>query len=48
MENGLLLLSCGLYGNILRVLAPLTISNQTLHEGLDILETSIRQAAKKI
>jgi 4-aminobutyrate aminotransferase-like enzyme len=40
-------LSCGLYGNILRFLAPLTISNQTLNEGLDILETSIRQAAKK-
>lgn len=48
MENGLLLLSCGLYGNILRFLAPLTISDQTLHEGLDILETSIRQAAKTV
>ena len=47
-ENGLLLLSCGLNGNVLRILTPLTISDKTLNEGLDILETSIQQAAKKL
>jgi len=45
--NGLVLLSCGIYGNVIRVLAPLTISDQTLNEGLDLLETSIREAGKQ-
>lgn len=48
LQNGLLLLSCGLYSNVLRILAPLTISNRTLNEGLDLLEQSIRQAAKNL
>ncbi|HAV64761.1 MAG TPA: 4-aminobutyrate--2-oxoglutarate transaminase, partial [Verrucomicrobiales bacterium] len=48
LKNGLLVLSCGLYGNVLRMLAPLTISDQTLDEGLDILERSIRQAMKTV
>lgn len=48
MANGLILLSCGIYGNVLRLLFPLTISDKTLNEGLDILEKSIRQAAKNI
>jgi 4-aminobutyrate aminotransferase-like enzyme len=48
LQNGLLVLACGLYGNVLRVLAPLTISDKTLNEGLDILETSLRQAAKNL
>jgi len=43
LENGLVMLSCGLYGNVLRVLAPLTISDSTLKEGLDILETSLHE-----
>lgn len=45
--NGLVLLSCGIYGNVIRVLAPLTISDETLNEGLDILETSLREALKQ-
>ena len=45
-DNGLILLSCGLYGNALRVLAPLTISDQTLNEGLDILENALSQTMK--
>jgi 4-aminobutyrate aminotransferase/(S)-3-amino-2-methylpropionate transaminase len=48
LQNGLLLLSCGIYGNVLRFLAPLTIADPLLNEGLDILETSIRQASKTI
>jgi len=44
--NGLVLLSCGIYGNVIRVLAPLTISDQTLNEGLDILEAALREALK--
>jgi 4-aminobutyrate aminotransferase/(S)-3-amino-2-methylpropionate transaminase len=37
-ERGLVLLSCGLYGNVIRILVPLTISDDDLEKGLDILE----------
>jgi 4-aminobutyrate aminotransferase len=37
-ENGLLLLSCGLYGNAIRLLPPLTATDAELERGLDILE----------
>ncbi|HUF02186.1 MAG TPA: 4-aminobutyrate--2-oxoglutarate transaminase [Gaiellaceae bacterium] len=40
-ERGLLLLSCGLYGNVIRLLPPLTISVDELDEGLAILEDSL-------
>jgi len=40
-ERGLVLLSCGLYGNVIRLLPPLNISAHDLEEGLAILETSI-------
>ena len=44
LEEGLVVLSCGLHGNVLRVLAPLTISDPLLDEGLAILEHSIERA----
>ena len=37
LEQGLLLLSCGVYGNVIRFLFPLTISDAVMSEGLDIL-----------
>ncbi|HWO96370.1 MAG TPA: 4-aminobutyrate--2-oxoglutarate transaminase [Bacillus sp. (in: firmicutes)] len=40
-ERGLLLLSAGIFGNVLRILMPLTITNEQLEEGLTILEESI-------
>ena len=40
-ERGLVLLSCGLYGNVIRLLPPLTISSDDLDEGLAILEESL-------
>jgi 4-aminobutyrate aminotransferase/(S)-3-amino-2-methylpropionate transaminase len=39
--QGLLLLACGLYGNVLRLLPPLTISDDELTRGLEILEASL-------
>jgi len=36
-ELGLILLSCGVRGNVIRILAPLTIKSKHLEEGLDIL-----------
>jgi len=34
-EHGLILLACGLYGNVIRFLPALTISDELIHEGLD-------------
>ncbi|MFJ5264604.1 4-aminobutyrate--2-oxoglutarate transaminase [Streptomyces sp. NPDC088387] len=36
--EGLLVLTCGTYGNVLRFLPPLVIGEDLLNEGLDILE----------
>jgi 4-aminobutyrate aminotransferase/(S)-3-amino-2-methylpropionate transaminase len=41
--NGLVLLSCGLNANVIRVLVPLTASDAIVSEGLDILEKSLRE-----
>ncbi|VAV88008.1 Gamma-aminobutyrate:alpha-ketoglutarate aminotransferase [hydrothermal vent metagenome] len=41
-ENGLILLSCGVSGETIRLLYPLTINDATLAEGLDMLETALR------
>ena len=40
-ERGLVLLSCGLYGNVIRLLPPLNIAPDELDEGLAILEESL-------
>ena len=39
-ENGLILLSCGTYGNVIRFLVPLTASDQIVRDGMDIFETT--------
>jgi 4-aminobutyrate aminotransferase len=40
-ERGLILLSCGLYGNVVRILVPLVASDEELDRGLDILEEAL-------
>jgi 4-aminobutyrate aminotransferase len=40
-ERGLILLSCGLNGNVIRLLPPLTIGEADLEEGLAILEEAL-------
>ena len=40
-ERGLLLLACGLYGNVIRLLPPLTVAPDELDEGLAILEEAL-------
>ena len=40
-ERGLVLLSCGLHGNVIRLLPPLTITPDELDEGFAILEESL-------
>lgn len=41
LEGGLILLSCGVFGNVIRILVPLTVSEAVLDEGLDKLEIAL-------
>ena len=43
-DRGLVLLSCGIYGNVVRILVPLSISDDELACGLDLLEDSLGDA----
>ncbi|PCI57744.1 MAG: 4-aminobutyrate--2-oxoglutarate transaminase [Gammaproteobacteria bacterium] len=42
-KNGLVLLACGFYGNVIRFLPPLTITDEILAEGLDAFENMFKQ-----
>ena len=44
LEKNLLLLSCGLDENVIRLIPPLTITEQELTQGLDTLEASLEAA----
>ena len=46
-KRGLLLLSCGTYGNVIRLMVPLTITDDILAEGLTILE-AVAEAALRV
>ncbi len=40
-EHGLIVISCGVYGNAIRLLVPLTVSDTVLGEGMDALEAAL-------
>ena len=40
-EKGLVILSCGSFGNVVRFLMPLVITGEQLERGLAILEESL-------
>ncbi|MEX1235145.1 MAG: 4-aminobutyrate--2-oxoglutarate transaminase [Roseovarius sp.] len=44
LKRGLILLTCGVYGNVIRFLAPITIQDEIFAEAMDILEESIAAA----
>jgi 4-aminobutyrate aminotransferase/(S)-3-amino-2-methylpropionate transaminase len=44
LRRGLILLSAGTYGNVVRVLAPLTVEDAVLDEGLDVMEVALEDA----
>ncbi|MGO4568142.1 4-aminobutyrate--2-oxoglutarate transaminase [Rhizobium sp. 2YAF20] len=44
LEKGLILLTCGVHGNVIRFLAPITIQDDVFGEALDILEASLLEA----
>ena len=43
-ERGLVLLSCGMYGNVIRILVPLSIDDDLLERGLGLLEEALGDA----
>ncbi|PQA77918.1 4-aminobutyrate--2-oxoglutarate transaminase [Rhodoferax sp. TS-BS-61-7] len=43
-KQGLILLSCGTYGNVVRILVPLTASDAIVDKGLDMLEAALATA----
>ncbi|HXO15657.1 MAG TPA: 4-aminobutyrate--2-oxoglutarate transaminase [Steroidobacteraceae bacterium] len=44
-RRGLVILSCGVYANVIRFLAPLTISDAHLKEGCDLFELALDEVA---
>ena len=44
-ERGLLVLACGIYSNVIRILVPLVVADVDLERGLDALEDSLTSAA---
>jgi 4-aminobutyrate aminotransferase/(S)-3-amino-2-methylpropionate transaminase len=42
-DKGLIILSCGNFGNVIRTLMPLVITDQQLEKGLSILEESLNE-----
>ncbi|TIX31812.1 MAG: aminotransferase class III-fold pyridoxal phosphate-dependent enzyme, partial [Mesorhizobium sp.] len=45
LDKGLILLTCGVHGNVIRFLAPITIQDSVFGEALDILESAILEAS---
>jgi len=46
-EHGLITISAGSYGNVIRVLMPLVISDEQMKEGLDVLEAALAHVGQK-
>jgi 4-aminobutyrate aminotransferase/(S)-3-amino-2-methylpropionate transaminase len=44
LRRGLILLSAGTYGNVVRVLAPLTVEDAILDEGLEVMNDALEDA----
>jgi 4-aminobutyrate aminotransferase/(S)-3-amino-2-methylpropionate transaminase len=43
LEKGLLILVCGSYGNVIRILAPFVITDEQLEKGLSIMEEGLKK-----
>lgn len=46
-EHGLIILSAGTYGNVIRVLVPLVATDEQIEEGLEVLEASLSAVSQK-
>jgi 4-aminobutyrate aminotransferase / (S)-3-amino-2-methylpropionate transaminase / 5-aminovalerate transaminase len=48
LEHGLILVSAGSYGNVIRLLMPLVITDAQFDEGLDVLEGALMHVAESV
>ena len=48
LKRGLILLSCGMHGNALRIMVPLTASDAIIDEGLAIFEAALADAVVEL
>lgn len=48
LEKGLLTIKAGVYNNVIRLLAPLVISDEDLDEGLAILAEAVRESKQEL
>jgi 4-aminobutyrate aminotransferase/(S)-3-amino-2-methylpropionate transaminase len=46
LDKGLLILVCGSYGNVVRVLAPFVITDEQLEKGLSIMEEGLKEISR--
>jgi 4-aminobutyrate aminotransferase/(S)-3-amino-2-methylpropionate transaminase len=44
LENGVIVLTAGTYGNVIRLLPPITIDDALLEDGLNVLDDAIGAA----
>jgi 4-aminobutyrate aminotransferase/(S)-3-amino-2-methylpropionate transaminase len=42
LKDGVIILTCGTYGNVIRLLPPLVITDELLNDGLDVLAAAIK------
>ena len=47
LERGLIILVCGTYSNVIRVLAPFVITDAELEKGLAIMEQGLEEVSKQ-
>jgi 4-aminobutyrate aminotransferase len=48
LEKGLILLTCGVYGNVIRFLSPITIQDDIFNEGLNVLEEALLETKTQL
>jgi 4-aminobutyrate aminotransferase/(S)-3-amino-2-methylpropionate transaminase len=46
-EHGLITITAGTYGNVIRLLMPLVISDEQLDEGFDVLEAALLSVCER-
>ena len=45
-EHGLITITAGTYGNVVRILVPLVVTDEQLNEGLDVLEAGLAHVSE--
>lgn len=47
LANGLIILSCGVYGNVVRILVPLTATDALVNEGIEVFRHSLAEVIQQ-